>query len=178
MAKVGCRAFFIAIAMIFALSSAAFAQGWFISVSGSGYSTPDSVGTGYMVSLGGGYMFNEYWGLTASVGFAQYVVEVENEDGEKEDFNVYELPISLGARFYLGPNAPVNPFLEAGPMAYLTKVEKEDWTNTWGAYAMAGIAFSIGSGGIEVWIRFSLSDFGDTEQYRLTYGLGGSFSGR
>lgn len=175
MMKICSRTSFI-IVMVLAVSTTSFAKGWFVSVGGSGYTAPDSVGTGYLVFLGGGYMFNDYWGLTASFGFAQYVIEVERDD-EKEKLNVYEIPISLGARFYLAPDAPVNPFLEAGPTAYLTKVEKEDWVNTWGAYAMGGIAIKVGAGGLEIWVRYSLSDIEDVEQYRLTYGLGGSFSG-
>lgn len=176
MARFSCKTFFIVIAIVFGVSSASFAKGWFVSVGGSGYSASDSVGPGYLVFLGGGYMFSDYWGVTASFGFAQYAIEIEKE-GEKERLDVYEIPISLGARFYLAPEAPVNPFLEAGPTAYLTKVEKEDWTNTWGAYVMGGIAIRVGSGGFEIWVRYSLSDIEDTSQYRLTYGLGGSFSG-
>jgi len=178
MSRLGGKAFLIAISIILGLSGAALAGGWFITVSGSGYSTPDSVGTGYEVSLGGGYMLNDYLSIGASVGFAQYVIKVENEDGDKEELNVYEIPISLGVRADLSPRAPIDPFIEAGPMAYLTKVEGEDWTNSWGAYAGGGLAFHIGSGSIEVWIRYSISDFEDTSDYRLTYGLGGSFAGR
>ena len=175
----GCRTLALTAALLVGCAAVAFAQGWFITVSGSGYTAPDSVGTGYMVSLGAGYRFNPYLAVLAGVGWAQYTIEVETEDGDTENRDVYEIPISAGVRVDLVPDAAVDPFVEAGPEAYLTKVEDEDWTNTWGAYAKGGVRFRIGSvGAIELWVRYSLADFEDTEQYRLTYGLGGSFSGR
>jgi len=167
-----------AVFVLLGFTGTSFAQGWFITIGGAGYTALDSVGTGYMVSLGGGYRFNPYLAALASVGWAQYMIEVETEDDDTETVNVYEIPISAGLRADLMPDKVVDPFVELGPEFYLTKVEDEDWTNSWGAYAKGGLRFRIGSlGAVEVWVRYSLSDFEDTEQYRLTYGLGGTISG-
>jgi len=174
------RRMILALIVSVVAAATAFAQqGWYVRVSGSGYSTPDSVGTGYMVSIGGGYRFNQYFAAGAGVGFAQYVIEVEDEEGNAEDLNVYEIPAYIGARVYILPDSAVCPFVEAGPAAYFVKVEGEDWTNSWGAYLEGGVRFRVGRyGGVDLWVRYSVPDVEDTEQYRITYGLGGSFAGR
>ena len=158
----------------FVLASTVYAEGWYVRVSGSGYSAKDAVGTGYMISLGAGYRFNPYLAVGGSVGWAQYTAEEDDDT-----INVYEVPVSLGVRADFTPESAFCPYVEAGPMAYFTKRGDEDWSNTWGGYVEGGLKFRVGgSGGVELWVRYSVPDYENMEDYRITYGLGGSFSGR
>ena len=141
--------------------------GWFLSLRGSAIQTPDSVGTGYMVSLGVGYRFSAYLAATTEVGWASYAVESGGET-----LRVNQVPVTETLTVDLLPGQPVDPFVEGGVGGYGTKIEGESWDYSFGLHGGGGLRIRLGSVfGVNLHGRYTIPDVSETDEGAWSYGV-------
>lgn len=145
--------------------------GFYLSGGASVYQTTDSDGTGWIGSIGGGYGFNPYLLLGASVGYGNYYIR--DDDGRRLRVDVVPTTIAVTGQY---PTQYITPYLSVGPTWTWIGVEDREWVDYWGAGATAGLRIHLGVLGLTPYAGYSFYDLGDLSKGAFTYGLSFGFS--